>query len=68
MFYDQKGKFVGVRRPGSNRPIFVDGMNIVVDDAIGRTSLELEVSIFILLVCCFSQLPKILILCTIVKK
>lgn len=42
VLYDQEGKFVGVRRPGSNRPITVDGVNIVVDDAIGSTGLELK--------------------------
>eukprot|EP01018_Ginkgo_biloba_P031966 Gb_26769 [translate_table: standard] len=46
VLYDQEGKFVGVRRPGSNRPIIVDGVNIVVDDAIGSTGLELKVTLY----------------------
>eukprot|EP00252_Welwitschia_mirabilis_P021355 TRINITY_DN5470_c0_g1_i12.p1 TRINITY_DN5470_c0_g1~~TRINITY_DN5470_c0_g1_i12.p1 ORF type:complete len:459 (-),score=88.33 TRINITY_DN5470_c0_g1_i12:814-2118(-) len=42
VFYDQDGNFVGVRRPGSNRPITVNGVSIVVDEAIGSTGLELK--------------------------
>ncbi|GLJ23088.1 hypothetical protein SUGI_0435870 [Cryptomeria japonica] len=42
VLYDQEGKFVGVRRPGSNHPISIDGMEVVVDDAIGSTGLELK--------------------------
>ncbi|CAM6106751.1 unnamed protein product [Calypogeia fissa] len=42
VIYDQEGKFVGVRRPGSGKPIDVDGVSIVVDDLIGSSGLELK--------------------------
>lgn len=42
--YDQEGNFVGVRRPGSKLPIDIDGMEIVIEDAIGSTGLDLKVS------------------------
>ncbi|KAG6552977.1 hypothetical protein Mapa_005314 [Marchantia paleacea] len=42
IFYDQEGRFVGVRRPGSGRPIEVDGTSIIVDDVIGSSGLELK--------------------------
>ncbi|KAL2635224.1 hypothetical protein R1flu_006703 [Riccia fluitans] len=42
VFYDQEGRFVGVRRPGSGRPIEVDGTSILVEDVIGSTGLELK--------------------------
>ena len=41
-FYDQEGNFVGVRRPGSKKAIEVDKVNIVLDDLIGSTGLELK--------------------------
>lgn len=41
--YDQEGKFVGVRRPSSKLPIDIDGMKIVIEDAIGSTGLDLKV-------------------------
>ncbi|KAL8542855.1 hypothetical protein ACS0TY_003659 [Phlomoides rotata] len=40
--YDQEGKFAGVRRPNSKLPIEIDGIRIVVLDAIGSTGLELK--------------------------
>ncbi|XP_002977026.2 cytochrome c biogenesis protein CCS1, chloroplastic [Selaginella moellendorffii] len=40
--YDKKGEFVGVRRVGSQKPIEVDGVNLVVDDMIGSTGLEVK--------------------------
>ncbi|PKU65808.1 cytochrome c biogenesis protein CCS1, chloroplastic isoform X1 [Dendrobium catenatum] len=40
--YDQEGKFVGVRRPSSKLPIDIDGMKIVIEDAIGSTGLDLK--------------------------
>lgn len=43
VIYDQEGKFVGVRRPGSGKPILVDGVSILVDDLIGSSGLELKV-------------------------
>ncbi|CAO2815093.1 unnamed protein product [Amaranthus hypochondriacus] len=42
VLYDQEGKFVGVRRPNSNLPIEIDGIKIVILDAIGSTGLELK--------------------------
>ncbi|KAJ7299550.1 hypothetical protein O6H91_Y209800 [Diphasiastrum complanatum] len=41
--YDKEGKFVGIRRPGSNRSIVVNGVNIIVEDIIGSTGLELKI-------------------------
>lgn len=41
--YDSTGKFVGVRRPGSNKPIEIEGLQIFVDNLIGATGLELKV-------------------------
>jgi len=43
ILYDQQGKFVGVRRPNSKLPIEIDGVKIVILDAIGSTGLELKV-------------------------
>lgn len=43
VLYDQEGKFAGVRRPNSKLPIEIDGIRIVVLDAIGSTGLELKV-------------------------
>lgn len=45
VLYDQEGKFVGVRRPNSKLPIEIDGIKIVILDAIGITGLELKVCI-----------------------
>ncbi|XP_047323634.1 cytochrome c biogenesis protein CCS1, chloroplastic [Impatiens glandulifera] len=42
ILYDQEGKFVGVRRPNSNLPIEIDGVKIVILDAIGSTGLDLK--------------------------
>lgn len=43
VLYDQEGKFVGVRRPNSKLPIYIDGIKIVIVDAIGSTGLDLKV-------------------------
>lgn len=43
VIYDAQGKFVGVRRPGSALPIQVEGMQLVIDDLVGSTGLELKV-------------------------
>lgn len=43
VIYNQEGQFVGVRRPGSKKPIVVDNVSIMVDDLIGSTGLELKV-------------------------
>ncbi|EPS63374.1 hypothetical protein M569_11409, partial [Genlisea aurea] len=40
--YDQEGKFAGVRRPNSKLPINVDGVEIVILDAIGSTGLQIK--------------------------
>ncbi|KAL9231621.1 hypothetical protein vseg_006823 [Gypsophila vaccaria] len=42
VLYDQEGKFVGVRRPNSKLPIEIDGIKVVIVDAIGSTGLELK--------------------------
>ncbi|KAK1275994.1 hypothetical protein QJS04_geneDACA016035 [Acorus gramineus] len=42
VLYDQEGKFVGVRRPSSRLPIDVDGMKIIIEDAIGSSGLDLK--------------------------
>lgn len=43
VLYDQEGKFAGVRRPNSKLPIDIDGVRIVVVEAIGSTGLEIKV-------------------------
>lgn len=45
VLYDQQGKFVGVRRPNSKLPIDIDGIRIVIVDAIGSTGLDIKVKI-----------------------
>lgn len=42
VFYDAGGQFVGVRRPGSGKPIEVEGVSIVVDNVIGSTGVEIK--------------------------
>ncbi|CAA0807584.1 Cytochrome c biogenesis protein CCS1-chloroplastic [Striga hermonthica] len=42
VLYDQEGKFAGIRRPNSKLPIDIDGIKIVVLEAIGSTGLELK--------------------------
>lgn len=42
VLYDQQGKFVGVRRPNSKLPIDIDGIKIVIVDAIGSTGLDIK--------------------------
>lgn len=43
VLYDQEGKFAGIRRPNSKLPIEIDGMKIVIEDAIGSSGLDLKV-------------------------
>ncbi|GFQ03819.1 cytochrome c biogenesis protein ccs1 chloroplastic [Phtheirospermum japonicum] len=43
VLYDLEGKFAGVRRPNSKLPIDIDGIKIVVLEAIGSTGLELKI-------------------------
>jgi cytochrome c biogenesis protein len=40
--YAQDGSFAGVRRPGSGKPILVDGVTVLVDSLAGSTGLELK--------------------------
>ena len=40
--YDSKGAFAGVRRPGSGRPLTVEGIDVVVDDIVGSSGVELK--------------------------
>ena len=40
--YDSSGQFAGVRRPGSGKPITVEGLTLVVDGLIGSTGLEIK--------------------------
>lgn len=42
VIYDEEGKFAGIRRPNSKLPIEIDGMKIVIEDAIGSSGLELK--------------------------
>lgn len=42
VIYDAKGQFVGVRRPGSGKPIEVEGIKLVVDDIVGSTGMEIK--------------------------
>lgn len=44
VLYDQEGKFAGVRRPSSKSPIHIDGIKIVIEDAIGSSGLDLKVA------------------------
>lgn len=49
VLYDQEGKFAGVRRPASKLPIDIDGMKIVIEDAIGSSGLDLKVTSYFFL-------------------
>ncbi|KAI3829981.1 hypothetical protein L1987_04113 [Smallanthus sonchifolius] len=42
VLYDQDGKFVGVRRPGSKLPIEINGTKIEIMDAIGSSGLDMK--------------------------
>ncbi|CAK9140683.1 unnamed protein product [Ilex paraguariensis] len=42
VLYDQEGKFAGVRRPNSELPIDIDGIKVVIVDAIGSSGLDLK--------------------------
>lgn len=41
--YDTQGQFVGIRRPGSGKPITVEGLELIIDDLVGSSGLELKV-------------------------
>ena len=40
--YDASGQFAGVRRPGSGKPIEVEGIQIVVDNIVSSSGMELK--------------------------
>jgi cytochrome c biogenesis protein len=40
--YDAAGAFAGVRRPGSGKPLIVDGVTVVIESLTGATGLELK--------------------------
>lgn len=42
IIYDSNGNFVGVRRPSSQKPITVDGVDIVIQDVIASSGMELK--------------------------
>ncbi|KAE9616530.1 putative cytochrome c biogenesis protein Ccs1/CcsB [Lupinus albus] len=42
VIYDTEGKFAGVRRPNSKLPININGIEIVIVDAIGSSGLDLK--------------------------
>ena len=43
VFYDSRGEFVGVRRPGSGKSISVEGMEVTVDGIVASSGMELKV-------------------------
>lgn len=40
--YDSKGAFAGVRRPASKKPITVDGVDLVINDIVASSGMELK--------------------------
>eukprot|EP00887_Chlorella_sp_A99_P002598 scaffold6.g2598.t1 len=42
VFYDSRGAFAGVRRPGSGKPLRVEGLDIVVEGIVGASGMELK--------------------------
>ena len=42
IIYDSAGKFVGVRRPDSGKPIEVEGLSLIIEGIIGATGLEIK--------------------------
>lgn len=42
VIYDSKGQFVGVRRPGSGKPIQVEGQTLVIDSLSGASGIQLK--------------------------
>lgn len=42
VFYDSKGQFVGVRRPGSGKPIEVEGQSFIADRILGSSGVQLK--------------------------
>lgn len=42
VFYDTKGQFVGVRRPGSGKPLEVSGVTFIVDELVGASGVQLK--------------------------
>jgi len=41
--YDSSGQFVGVRRPGSGKPITVEGVDVVIENIVTSSGMELKV-------------------------
>ena len=42
VFYDAKGEFVGVRRPGSGKPIEVEGRLWIMDEIVGASGMQMK--------------------------
>ncbi|KAK3268073.1 copper chaperone [Cymbomonas tetramitiformis] len=42
VIYDEAGEFVGVRRPGSKKPLDVGGVELVIEDVIGASGLQIK--------------------------
>ena len=40
--YNSKGAFAGIRSPGPGRPLTVEGIDIVIDDIVGSSGVELK--------------------------
>lgn len=43
VIYDSKGTFIGVRRPGSGKPLTVEGVDIVVERIVAASGMEMKV-------------------------
>jgi cytochrome c biogenesis protein len=43
VIYDSKGTFIGVRRPGSGKPLNVEGVDIVVERIVAASGMEMKV-------------------------
>ena len=43
VIYDSQGTFIGVRRPGSGKPLTVEGVDIVVEGIIAASGMEMKV-------------------------
>lgn len=42
VFYDASGQFVGVRRPGSGKPIEVEGRFFIIDEVVGASGMQMK--------------------------
>ena len=43
VIYDSEGKFIGVRRPGSGKPLNVEGVDVVVERIVAASGMEMKV-------------------------